>query len=375
MRSRTIEEFVCEVERGIGKTVPAERRAEIVAETQAHLQDRAEDLAFGGATSRERAEEEALTAFGEAKTYAQSVAESFYEDRPRRKARKLALWAAFFCIGLPLIANALTQSTLHRYSMHWREDPLHQALQDGILNNENAIVCVTLTVTLSLVLGFLGRRRQTVRLAGIGACLFAAFFILMGTRYVTNSFGSIEERSLLEINLASEDRKPQWKQIDEHWSLVDEAALVFTSPAPIPAQWRTKEGLYPAPWPKDSKRSYLYMERTVDGAGKTHVMGGSTARTEEEARRRWRKDGPRTLEATHREVREIKRNRAAMLAEWRTMLARRFDPMPGLIQIPDYVALWLLAILGDGAGAWLGRWVFRKTWKKGPSRPKTGTAA
>jgi hypothetical protein len=362
MRSRTIEEFVSEVERGIGKTVPAERRAEIVAETQAHLEDRTEDLAFGGATSRERAEEEALTAFGEAKTYAQSVAESFYEDRPRRKARKLALWAAFLCVGIPMVLAGLGNELPYTRNA---------------FGSEGTVFWVTLTVALSLVLGFLGRRRQTLRLAGIGATLFAAFFIVMGLRYTTDSTGSVYKRSSLRATLMEDPGGAFFqKYMGARLALLKEAQAVFTSPKPIPATWKTADGLYPAPWPKRPQRYYgLSLQRMTDKDGKSQMVSESVATSEAEARRRWRESGNDAIREMQVYIRRVNQNRTILMGEWRAMLGRPFDPMAALQPLLGAALLWLLMVFCDALGAWLGRWVFRKTWKKGPSRPKTGTAA
>ncbi|MGC4044030.1 MAG: hypothetical protein QM758_09550 [Armatimonas sp.] len=358
------QQFLTEVEAAIGRSVPAERRAEIIAETYAHLEDRAEDLAFGGAMGTEKAEEEALSAFGSARAYARNIAESFYEDGPRHKLRKLAFWSALLCIVLPMITRTVF------YNPQYRSALLYSPAE--MFYHQDIVFWVTLSVICSLCLGFLGRKCQTRKISLVFLCLLVICIAYFGSTGVLSKDGKFYRRNQLWSLVTLEPQPnslPSYLQTTRLDPL-EEGQHVFTRPAPIPARWRLPDGTFPVPAPKTEKWPEWALRRSQG-----RLSSAYTVLSEQEARRRWREDGARVMLAVQRHIQQAEKTQQQSMTTWRAILAKSFHPLAAFIQVVDSLGLWVLVILCDALGAALGRWVHRRTWKKKPSVPRKGAAA
>lgn len=358
------QQFLTEVETAIGRSLPTERRDEVLAETYAHLEDRAEDLAFGGAMSQEKAEEEALSAFGSAKAYARSIAESFYEDGRRRKLRQLAIWSALLCIVLPTLTKILF------YSPQYQSELLYRPTE--MFYRQDVVFWITLSVISTLTLGFLGRQRQTRKISYTFLCLLAICFVYSGSTWVLSKEGHFYRRSQLQSLVAAE---PQQISLSSYLytsrlAPLEQAQHAFASPRPITAPWKLPDGTFAVPAPKEEKWPERALRRS-----KGRLSSVYTVRSEQEARRRWREDSSRVILAVQRHIQQAEKTQQQFVTAQQAMLAKPFHPMAGLIQVVDSLGLWLLVILCDALGATLGRWVHRRTWKKKPSVPRKGAAA
>ncbi len=381
-----LQRFLTEVEKNIGHSVPAERRTEVLSETRSHLEDRAEDLAFGGAMTEEQAETEALTAFGDARKYARNISESFYDDKPRRSICKAALWSVLLVLGLPL--GYLTATGFDVLTSYPFGSP-------GGFYKPEKVLWTTFCVGLSFTLGLLGRKRQSFRLIGIGAVLFTLFYILIGLRFIGDNYqltGKYINRAQAKnyLEKAMETQKDSLMK-SSIITPMEEGIRVFEAQKPIPEEWRLENGNYPVP-PNhlENDVSHLWLRKTPVLQNNIKTMHwklssyqidsnnfevGSLA----EARLRWRTQGPTWLSVNRRFVQRLDTANRQMIEGLRADLAQPFCFRAGhdmLLANYTYPVLWVLMLLCDALGAGLGRWVHRKTWKKKkPSMPGEGAAA
>lgn len=302
--------------------------------------------------SQEKAEEEALSAFGSAKTYAHSMAESFYEDGPRRKLRRVAFWSALLCIILPTLTRILF------YSPQYQSELLYR--QAAMVYRQDVVFWITLSVICSLCLGFLGRKRQTRKNALVFLCLLAICFVYSGSTWVLSKEGDFYRRSQLQNLVTLEPQQISLSSYlhTSHLASLEQAQHAFALPRPITAPWKLPDGTFAVPAPKEEKWPERALRRS-----KGRLSSVYTVRSEQEARRRWREDSSRVILAVQRHIQQAEETQQRFVITQQAMLAKPFHPMAELIQVVDSL------------GATLGRWVHRRTWKKKPSVPRKGAAA